>query len=191
MLQPQEISQPDSSRNSVAQAKIYGLVQVLRFVSFSYVVWILFQILRPWYAPERFISQLSRYWERNLASAHPWQLSAGVLLNLGLWSLLVISVVFYWRAMGRLLKDMAFTSKVGALFMRGAWFGMACEALSVATRPLLSYVLTLHLPAEQQLFRWDVYPNDLLATILCFVLLIFAYLFAWMVEIADENRGFV
>jgi hypothetical protein len=191
MLLQREVSEPGDSRNSVARTKIYGLVQVVRFVAFSYTSWVLIQILRPWYAPQLFFSQLGRYWERDLASAHPWQISAAVLWDLGLWLLLVISVIFYWRAMGSLVRDMAFTSKVGMLITRGAWFGMACEVLTVATRPLWSYVLTLHLPADQHLLRWDIYPNDLLATILCFVLLIFAYLFAWMVDIAEENRGFV
>ena len=63
--------------------------------------------------------------------------------------------------------------------------------LSILTRPFVSYLYTLHLPSESQLWLWNINPSDLLGLLICGALLMLSYLMAWMSEIAEENKAFV
>jgi cell division protein FtsX len=74
---------------------------------------------------------------------------------------------------------------------RGAWAGLGCAMLGIVTRPLWSYLVTLHLPPQSQLWNWEMHPSDLLGLLICGVLLMLSYLMAWMSEIAEENKAFV
>lgn len=69
--------------------------------------------------------------------------------------------------------------------------GLTCTLLSILTRPFISYLDTLHLSADAQLWLWDINPNDLLGLLIGGVLLMLSYLIAWMSEIAEENKAFV
>ena len=49
----------------------------------------------------------------------------------------------------------------------------------------------MHLPATEQLWKWSFRNVDLLAILFCLALLMFAYVFTWTMELAEENRSFV
>jgi hypothetical protein len=68
---------------------------------------------------------------------------------------------------------------------------LACEALSVLSRPLQSYLLTLHLEPANRQWRWAFHSADVQSVILCLALVIFALMYAWTLEVAEENRSFV
>jgi hypothetical protein len=63
--------------------------------------------------------------------------------------------------------------------------------LTILTRPFISYLYTLHLPAPSQLWLWNIKPSGLLGLLICGVLLMLSYLMAWMSEITEENKAFV
>jgi hypothetical protein len=71
------------------------------------------------------------------------------------------------------------------------WFGALSQFLSFLIRPMQSYLMTAHLAASEQVFKWAFYPQDILSTLLCGVILCFAYLITWAVDVAEENRAFV
>ena len=75
--------------------------------------------------------------------------------------------------------------------MRGAWLAVACEAAALLFRPVQSWLLTAHLHVDERLFKWRFMPADLQAIILCGALLMFALVYLWALEIAEENKGFV
>jgi hypothetical protein len=54
-----------------------------------------------------------------------------------------------------------------------------------------SFLLTAHLSAAEQVWQWRFQNVDLLAVLFCLLLLMFAYVFTWTMELAEENRSFV
>jgi cell division protein FtsX len=102
-----------------------------------------------------------------------------------------MAIVCWWLASRHLLRDMSLNAASSIWLRRGAWLGLACAVLSILTRPFISYLYTLHLPAPSQLWLWNTNPNDLLGLLICGVLLMLSYLMAWMSEIAEENKAFV
>jgi len=59
------------------------------------------------------------------------------------------------------------------------------------SRPVQSFLLTAHLSAAEQVWQWRFQNVDLLAVLFCLLLLMFAYVFTWTMELAEENRSFV
>lgn len=114
-----------------------------------------------------------------------------VMLDMALWSLLPAAIVCWWLASRHLMRDMSLSATSSTWLIRGAWAGLVCTVLRVLTRPFISYLYTLHLPVELQLWLWNTTPSDLLGLLICGVLLMLSYLMAWMSEIAEENKAFV
>jgi hypothetical protein len=49
----------------------------------------------------------------------------------------------------------------------------------------------MHLPVAEQVWKWSYRSTDLLTAMFCLSLLMFAYVFTWTMEVAEENRSFV
>lgn len=112
-------------------------------------------------------------------------------MDLVSWLLLLLSVVCCWKALGVLVREYTFTPRMARLLTLGGWLGGACLLLAVLSRPVNSYLITWHLPAAEQVFKWNFYPQDVMSAMLCGSLLCLGYIIAWAQEIAEENRGFV
>jgi len=171
--------------------KVSTVIWSLRFMGSVYVIWVLWLILRPLRGTEQFLLRLGTYWQRDLSATQPWQIGSVVLLDLCLWLLLPVVVANWWKASQLLLRDMALSQATSDWLRRGAWAGLSCTVLSVLTRPLTPYLYTLHLPAAERLWQWNVAPSDILGLMVSSVLLMLSYLMVWMSEIAEENKAFV
>jgi len=189
-MQSQVFSSPDNKLQHL-RFKVSAVVWSMRSVATLYALWVLYQILRPLHQTDSFLLGLGQYWQRELISAAPWQYHSAVALNMALWALLLLAIACVWKAAGHLLGTQDVSAQTSDWLRKGAWAGLWSVGLGILCRPLLSHLYTLHLPVEQQLWRWDFYPSDLLNAMLCFALLLLGYLMAWTAEIAEENKGFV
>lgn len=174
-----------------ARAKLLGVAWLLRALSACYAAWSLARILGWWTDADLVIKNLGRFFARDLSALVSGQRMIALALDLGAWLILLGAVVCCWKALGCLMKDHAFTNQAVKLLAWGGWLGAASQLLAMLMRPVQSYVMTYHLPASEQLFKWSFYPQDLLGLMLCATLICFAYLLTWAVEIADENKAFV
>jgi hypothetical protein len=152
---------------------------------------VLVRIVQWWMDSERVVKNMGLYLARDLSGHSASARLMAMALDLGAWLLLLAAVVCCWKSLGYLIKDLTFSHPMARLLTWAGWLGGLCELLTLMIRPLQSYLMTAHLPAAEQLFKWAFYPHDLLSIMLCGVILCFAYLIAWAVDIAEENRGFV
>lgn len=174
-----------------ARAKLRRLAHLLRVLSGAYVVWVLYQIVVWWTDATAVQKNMGSYLKVDLSGMAASQRMAAMGVDLVAWALLLVAVAYCWKLLACLLKDQGFTEAAAQHLMRCAWWGLACEVLTVLTRPLNSWCLTWHLPAAEQVFKWRFLTDDLQAVLLCLALLMFAYLFSWVLEVAEENRGFI
>jgi hypothetical protein len=178
-------------RSISAQAKLRITAQFVRALSMSYAIWVLWRILRWWLDGGQVIKGMGRYLNRDLTGMADWQRMAALGLDLAAWGFLFIAVMCCWRFLSHLRNTLAFTPQGAKQLMRCAQMGLTCEALTLLSNPVKTYFLTAHLGADQQVWNWGFSPSDLLGIILCVALLLFAFVYVWALEIADENKGFV
>ena len=182
---------PSAERHAQLRRKVATVIWTLRVLASIYTLWVLLHILHPLQDPSEFLHKVGSYWQRDLNAGASWQLGSAVGLNLSLWFLLLAAVICLWQATQHLLRDMGLSTITSSWLQRGAWAGLGCAVLGIVTRPLWSYLVTLHLPPQSQLWNWEIHPSDLLGLLICGVLLMLSYLMAWMSEIAEENKAFV
>ena len=187
--------QPTSSFNqpirSLAAEKLRFTAQILRFLSAGYAAWSLWRILDWWLDAERVAREMGRYFQRDLSGMASWQPLAALGLDLLAWGFLLAAVAYCWLFLGHLRSSPGFTGQGARQLMRCAWLATACEAAALLFRPLQSWLLTAHLSVAERLYQWQFKPADLQAIILCGALLMFALVYLWALEIAEENKGFV
>ena len=181
----------DQPIRSPAHAKLRITAQALRVLSVSYAAWVLWKILSWWLAPERGARELGSYWQRDLSGMAAWQPLAALGLDLLAWALLLAAVVYCWKFLGQLRSGAGFTAQSARQMMRCAWLAIACEAAVLLFRPVQSWLVTAHLPVDERLFQWQFRSVDLQAIVFCGALLLFALVYLWALEIAEENKGFV
>jgi hypothetical protein len=180
-----------SAHHADLRRKVIAVIWTLRGLAGIYIFWVLLHILRLLRDTPEFLRKVGSYWQRDLNSGASWQIWSAVGLNLTLWLMLLAAVICLWRATRHLLCDMGLSPITSSWLQRGAWAGLSSAVLGILTRPLWSYLVTLHLPVDSQLWTWEMYPSDLLGLLMCGVLLMLAYLMAWVSEIAEENKAFV
>jgi hypothetical protein len=179
------------SPHSAAFSKLRIAAWVMRLLSAGYLVSVFWHIQDWWLDGERVARLMRNFLGKDLSAMQSWQRLAAMGVDLAALALLVMAVAYCWRFLGTLQQKTGFTEKGVGYLMRCAWWGLACELLSLISRPFKTYLLTLHLsPADQQ-WRWSLQSGDVQSAILCVALLMFAMMFSWALEIAEENRSFV
>jgi hypothetical protein len=174
-----------------SKTKLFWLAQGLRALSAAYALWVLLRIVLWWTDADSVIQNMGRYLGHDLSALQTSPRLLAMALDLGAWLLLLAAVVCCWKSLGHLIKEQTFTHQMARLLALGGWLGALCQGLTLLLRPLQTWLLTAHLPVAEQVFKWAFYPQDLLSALLCGVLLCFAYLISWAVDIAEENRSFV
>ncbi len=174
-----------------ARTKLRWTGHGLQLMAVTYSLWVLIQILMWWTDSERVIHNMGAYLQRDLSQLPSSSRMMALGLDLTLWSVLVIAVIFCWRSLGEIMQEHAFTPTAIQRLNWGAWTGIACELLSVLSRPIHTYWLTAHLPVSEQVSKWQFNAHDLLSLLLCGVILLTSYLLTWTQEIQADNRSFI
>jgi hypothetical protein len=174
-----------------ALRKLQRLAHLLRMASAAYAAWALWKILNWWLDADKVKHYFGEYIHRDLSALAATQRFAALALDLIAWTLLLLAVVHCWRFLSYLGQPSRWSSAAARHISLCAWFAVACEGLTQISRPAKSFVLTLHLPAAEQVWKWNFLNMDLLAVLFCLSLLMFAYVFTWTMEVAEENRSFV
>jgi hypothetical protein len=180
-----------STPTSKARTKLRWAAHCLRLIGISYALWVLVQVINWWTNSDKVIHHMGIYLQRDLSQLPNSASMMAMTLDLTLWGVLVLAVIFCWRGVGEIMKEHAFTPMAIKRLNWGGWTGVACEVLSVLSRPIKTYWLTAHLPVTEQVIKWQFSANDLLSLLLCGVILLTSYLLAWTQEIQAENRSFI
>lgn len=183
------LSRPIASLSALTKFRLSA--HALRLCTVGYAFWVLWQILLFWTDAKQVVSGFSKYLGKDLGAMADWQRWVGAGLDLFAWTFLLVAVAYAWQFLSSLKNGTVFTTVGARGLIRCAVWGLACQLLTLALRPLISFVMSVHLAADEQVYRWSFHSSDLLGVILCFALLVFALVYGWALEIADENKGFV
>ena len=173
-----------------ALRKLQRLAHLLRAVSAGYTVWVLWRILTWWLDADKVLRGYSSFLGKDLSGMADWQRLAALTVDSVAWVLLALAVAHCWKFLNFLTQSTRWND-ASLHITRSAWFAIACETITELTRPVQSLLMTIHLASNEQVWKWNFRTVDMLAILFCVALLMFAYVFAWTVEIAEENRSFV
>lgn len=186
-----KLSEKSTQPSYSALTKLRTTARCLKFVTLVYAGWVLWNTLNWWLNRDRVVEQMSRYLNQDLAGLETWQRMVPLGLDLVSWGILCCAIIYAWKFLNELVSTKIFSREGAQTFMRCAWLAIACQVFTQLTRPVIHYVLTAHLNANEQVLHWPFRASDLLSIILCLVLLVFALIYSWALEIAEENKEFI
>ena len=171
--------------------KLQRLTYLLRAASVGYAAWVLWNILNWWLDADKVAKYFGASINRDLSAMAASQRFAALALDLISWTLLLLAVLQCWKFLNYLGQPARWSGAAARHISLCAWFSIASEVFTQLSRPVQSFFLTMHLPAAEQVWKWRFQNGDLLAVLFCLSLLVFAYVFTWTMEVAEENRSFV
>ena len=191
--------QPLNAPNSIDKAnpmppalrKLQRLAWLMRLASAGYAALVLWNMLDWWLDADKVARLYGKFIERDLSALAAYQRLGALGLDLLAWLLLAMAVAHCWKFLRWVDKTALHGSEAARQLTRCAWFGIACETSTLIFRPVQSFLLTAHLPAAEQVWKWNFRAADLQSALLCLALLMFACVFTWTTELAEENRSFV
>jgi hypothetical protein len=183
--------QPPPSARDAAYRKLRISAWVMKVLLLGYAGLSFWRFV-PWWLNEQGVkAYVSQRWGCDVSTLEAWQRFLGLGLNLVVWGFLVAAVVYAWQFFNGFQRTKRLTDIGGTQLMRCAWFAIASISSNSLVKPLNSYIQTLHLEAAARQLEWQLTQLDILASIFCLSLLMFAYVHRWMLDIAQENAQFI
>jgi hypothetical protein len=173
--------------------KIGWICQSVRFAAVGYALWVIYHLATYWSDASAISESYGRLLHSDISGVEAWQQAAAFGVSFVVWLFAAYACYSAWRLFSAYLKGAIFALEATQWLRRLALYGLASQALSILTRPLISVLLTLHFPAGQKLRIVNIFfqPNDLSTLLLLFGLLALAHIQRTAVEIADDHAQIV
>lgn len=180
-----------AGRGSQLHRSLSGLCHLIRWAALGWLAWAVGRLVLFWGDKPSFVDNFGRHIQTDL-SALP---NANYAAALGVVALDVVAtslvVVCIWHLFGRYLRGEIFTLGAAESLHRLGLAGLAAIAIDIVARPLIGYLLTMHLGAGKAVFHAWVDPNDMLHLLMALFIVTLAQIHKTGVAIADENRQIV
>lgn len=182
---------PHSASHSSLQDQIRWLCQAVRYSALAYALWTFYVITTLWLDAPRVEAHYGAWLRTDLAGIEGWQRALGYGIHLGIWLLVAGCVLATWRLFTGFLDGKIFTLEAVSLLRRLALFGLAAQIADLATRPLVTGIVTLHRPPGGRALAITFNQNDLVLLLFLMAFVALAHIFKKAAEIAADNEGFV
>ncbi len=187
---PLSAAPSDDPKYDALRGRIGWLCQLLRFAAAAYGVWTFATIAYFWSDESLVVGRFSALGV-DVAGASAAQRLAAFGVSFVIWLLLVAACYSGWRLFSIYLAGRIFTADAATWLRRLALFGLLAALIDIATRPLISIILTAHKEAGQHMVSVFVRPEDLSTLLLLATLLALAHIQKTAAEIANEHAQFV
>jgi hypothetical protein len=195
MIDALPLSTPPSPHalETALRRRIDWICQITRVSAALYALWALYNLIAYWTDVAAIDAHHGRMLDKDLSQIEPWQQASAFALQFGIWLLAAYACYSAWRLFTLYLDGRIFTPDSALWLRRIALFGLIAQTLDIVTRPVLSVLLTLHLPAGQNLRLISVYlvPNDLALLFLLFGLLALAHIQKTAAEIVADTAQII
>lgn len=185
-----DASVSDNTRYDALRARIGWLCQLLRIAAVAYGVWT-FATFSYFWSNEALVAARFDDLGVDVAGASAAQRLAAFGVGLVIWLLLVAACYSGWRLFSVYLAGRIFTADAAVWLRRLALFGLLAALIDIATRPLISIILTAHKEAGQHMVSVFFRPEDLSTLLLLATLLALAHIQKTAADIANEHAQFV
>ena len=173
--------------------KIGWICHGARLAALFYAVWELYLTVYYWTDAAAIKNGYGHMLGKDLSGMSSWQLDAAFGVHMVIWLFTAAACYSGWRLFTAYLAGSIITAKSSRWMRRTASYGLIAQLLAIATRPLISILLTLHFPAgeHQRAVALFFQPNDLLTLVLLVTFLALAQVQTTAAGIASEHRQIV
>ena len=175
------------------RAKIGWICHSVRGAAVLYPLWLLYLLLTLWTDKAAINGGWGHLLGKDLSGIAVWQMAAALGVHIAIWLLAAVACHAAWRLFTSYLSGSILTAEAAAWLGRSAWYGLIAEGLSIASRPIIAILLTLHFPAgqHQRAVVFFFQPEDLLNLFMLLAILALAYVQKTAAVIAEEHRHMV
>jgi hypothetical protein len=180
-----------SGKLSDLRRRIGFLCHAIRLACLVYAGWILFQIVHYWSDAEQVRRSQGAMLSVTLEPIAPWQLLSGFAVHFSIWCLTACACLCAWKLFSQYLNGQIFTIAATRWLSFLGWLGTTAQLADILTRPLISMIVSAHMPAGQRVIGLAVHPHDLLILLFLSSLIALAHIFRVATEIAEDHAQIV
>ncbi|MGO9674732.1 MAG: DUF2975 domain-containing protein [Methylocella sp.] len=181
----------DSHQTVALRGRIGWICHGVRVAAVVYPVWILWLLAAYWSDPAQVAAGYGHLLKADLSGIALWQEGAAFAVDFVVWLFTAGACYAGWRLFSTYLRGRIFTLDAALWLRRLALLGVMAQLIAILTRPLISIIVTLHLPQGHRVVNIFLQPGDLLTLLLLAILLALAHIFKTAAEIAGEHSQFV
>ncbi len=186
-----DISPTPSPAVAALRARIGTLCHALRLAGPAYAGWVLYNLTVHWSDAHGVGLGWSHFLKRELGDIPAGQRVAGFCLHFVVWIFVALACLELWRLFTTFLNGRVFTAEAAGHLRRMAIFGLAAEFADVVSRPLISMIVTAHMPEGSRMVSVFLQPPDLLNVMFLVGFLALGHVFKAAAEIAEDHAAIV
>lgn len=184
-------ARPSDSRLDALTRRIGRLCRILRIAVVAYGLAAFCAVALFWSDEQRVASHFSNALRVDVSGASGAQRLGGFCVSLVIWLVLVAACLSGWRLFSIYLAGRIFTPDAARQLRLLALFGLVAALVDIATRPLVSLILTAHKAAGGHIVSLYLRSEDISTVLLLATLLALAHVQKTAADIADEHSQFV
>lgn len=188
-----ETSMDTATPTSIAalRARIGRLCHALRLAALAYPLWIFVLLALHWSNADEVTRAYAHWLRAPLLEVPVEQRAGGFLVQMVSLGFTTLACLNLWRLFGGFLAGRVFTLDAALTLRRLSLFGLVAVAIDLVSRPLLSGLMTLHMPPGSRHLAIFFQPQDVLNLMFLGGLFALAQVFKVAAEIAEDHAAIV
>ena len=182
---------PAPTSLATLRARIGWLCQILRFAALAYPLWILVLLALHWSNADEVTRAYSHWLKAQLLEVPTAQRLGGFLIQMVPFGFTVAACWNLWTLFTGFLAGRVFTLDAALTLRRLSLFGLTAMAIDIAARPLVTGLMSIHMPPGSRHLAVFFQPHDLLNLMFLGGLLALAQVFKVAAEIAEDHAAIV
>ena len=177
--------------SDLLQRRIGWLCQLVRWGAVAYGAWVLLAIALYWSDAGRVARHWSAWLHVDVSPPGPAQLAGGLAVHLVLWLAAAAACFAVWRLFTLYSEGRIFAADAALWLRRIGVYGLIAQFGDMLARPLVSMIVTAHMPTGGRMVSVFANPPDLLNVLFLAGFVALAHVFRAAVDVADENAQIV
>ena len=183
--------QVEARSSDPLQRRIGWLCQLVRWGAVAYGTWVLLAIAFYWSDAGRVARHWSGWLHVDVSPPGPAQLAGGLAVHLALWLAVAAACFAVWRLFTLYSEGHIFAADASLWLRRIGVYGLIAQFGDMLARPLVSMIVTAHMPTGGRIVSVFANPPDLLNVLFLAGFVALAHVFRAAVDSADENAQIV
>lgn len=180
-----------SPQVAALRARIGTLCHALRLAGPAYAGWVLFTLVTHWSDAGGVGRGWGAFLKTDLGEIPASQRAAGFAVHFVIWIFVALACLHLWRLFSAFLAGRVFTTQAAGHLRCMAIFGLAAEGADMVSRPLISMIVTAHMPTGSRMVSVFFQPPDLLNVMFLVGFLALGHVFTAAAEIAEDHAAIV
>jgi len=180
-----------SARDQQLRRRIGWLCQVMRAAALAYAAWVLAAMIWYWGSEDLVLRFFRTVVQVDLAGISAGRRLAGFAVHFAVWLFAAAACFSTWRLFTLYLRGEIFSLGAARWLRRIGLFGLISQLGDIASRPLISLIVSGNEAPGHRMVAVFFNPSDLLNVLFLTGFVALAHVFTVAAEIADEHSQII